>query len=90
MRLWALIALAPAPKTLEAARSVPGWVLCPWELGSIPGMRGQRSAKLSLTWDGQGVLPAGPAPAAASQGLQQTVVLHLRGLERGAREACRL
>lgn len=71
MRPWALIALAPAPKTLEAARSVPGWVLCPWELGSIPGMRGQSSAKLSLTRDGQWAMPACPAPAAAGQGLRR-------------------
>lgn len=76
---WALIVLAPAPKTLEAARSVLGRVLCPWELGSVPGTGGQSSAKLSLTRDGHWALPAHPVPAAAGQGLQQTAVLPSEG-----------
>lgn len=79
MQPWALIVLAPAPKTLEAARSVLGLVRCPWELGSVPGTGGQSSAKLSLTRDGHWALPAHPVPAAAGQGLQQTAVLPPEG-----------
>ena len=68
MQVWVAWALALVPKALGTSRPALGClsrttpaqrqILCPWELGSIPGTGGQGSAKLSWAWDGEWALPA--------------------------------